>query len=72
MRMCNPKSDVVEIVDSDDFANGGSAPYTRSYMQMYAFALRTSSKVVKRTTVSLMYAHCRGALESLWSLPKSE
>ena len=33
---------------------------TRSYMQMYAFALRTSSSVVRRTTVSLMYAHWRG------------
>lgn len=36
-------------------------PYqTRSYMQMYALALRTSSSVVSRTTVSLMYAHWRG------------
>lgn len=28
-------------------------------MQMYAFALRTSSIVVRRTIVSLMYAHWR-------------
>lgn len=28
-------------------------------MQIYAFALRTSSSVVSRTVVSLMYAHCR-------------
>lgn len=27
-------------------------------MQMYALALSTSSIVVSRTTVSLMYAHC--------------
>ena len=32
----------------------------RSYMQMYAFALSTSSSVVSRTTVSLMYAQRRG------------
>ena len=30
----------------------------RSYMQIYAFALRTSSRAVNRTTVSLIYAHC--------------
>lgn len=29
-------------------------------MQMYAFALKTSSSVVNRTIVSLMYAHCLG------------
>ena len=29
-------------------------------MQMYAFALKTSSRVVNRTIVSLMYAHCLG------------
>lgn len=28
-------------------------------MQMYALALKTSSSVVKRTIVSLMYAHWR-------------
>ena len=32
--------------------------HIRSYMQIYAFALRTSSRVVSRTTVSLIYAHC--------------
>lgn len=31
--------------------------YIRSYMQMYALALRTSSSVVSRTMWSLMYAH---------------
>lgn len=29
-----------------------------SYIQMYAFAFKTSSKVVNRTIVSLIYAHC--------------
>ena len=40
---------------------GRYAPQTRSYIQMYALALRTSSSVVNRTLVSLMYAHRRGA-----------
>ena len=39
----------------------------RSYMQMYAFALSTSSSVVSRTLVSLMYAHRRfGGLSEDW------
>ena len=37
----------------------------RSYMQMYAFALSTSSSVVSRTTVSLMYAQRRGCVLAL-------
>ena len=32
--------------------------HMRSYMQIYALALSTSSRVVSRTTVSLTYAHC--------------
>lgn len=34
----------------------------RSYMQMYALACNTSSNVVKRTTESLINAHCLSSL----------
>jgi hypothetical protein len=34
-------------------------------MQMYALARNTSSSVVKRTTVSLINAHCLSSLASL-------
>ena len=37
----------------------GGTRHTRSYMQMYALALRTSSSVVSFTVASLMYAHFR-------------
>ncbi|KAG6877986.1 hypothetical protein C0993_001191 [Termitomyces sp. T159_Od127] len=36
-----------------------------SYMQMYGFAFITSSKVVRRTMVSLIYTHWRDALTSV-------
>ena len=40
---------------------GEGALQTRSYMQIYAFALSTSSSVVSFTFWSLMYAHRRAS-----------
>ena len=42
-------------------AGEGEPLQTRSYMQIYAFALSTSSSVVSFTFWSLMYAHRRAS-----------
>ena len=42
----------------------GDGYYSLSYIQIYAFALSTSSRVVMRTTVSLTYAHCLRGTET--------
>jgi hypothetical protein len=59
---CTRRTPVQYTVKEKESSKQSTPAQIRSYMHMYAFALRTSSSVVRRTTWSLMYAHCRGRL----------